>query len=89
MSFHPLTALDSQRLEETENVLCEVFNLPEVRDYQAEAGRNMLLGIDTILDAPTGAGKTLAFYYALFYHCWTGSNEEGSLIRFSLSLARL
>ncbi len=49
----------------------------------------MLLGIDTILDAPTGAGKTLAFYYALFYHCWTGSNEEGDFDKLLLVLSPL
>lgn len=30
----------------------------------------MLQGRTTILDIPTGGGKTLAFWYPLFYH-WT------------------
>ncbi|KAK0435752.1 P-loop containing nucleoside triphosphate hydrolase protein [Armillaria borealis] len=68
MSFVPVASPDPQKLNETRKILCEVFNVPELRSFQDEAGQNMLKGLDTIVDAPTGAGKTLSFMYALFYH---------------------
>ncbi|KAK0440512.1 hypothetical protein EV421DRAFT_2020286 [Armillaria borealis] len=55
MSFVPVASPDPQKLNETRRILCEVFNVPELRSFQDEAGKNMLKGLDTIVDAPTGA----------------------------------
>ncbi|KAK0187678.1 hypothetical protein F5146DRAFT_1060121, partial [Armillaria mellea] len=68
MSFVPVASPDPQRLEDARRLLCEVFNVPELHSFQDEAGQNMLKGFDTIVDAPTRAGKTLTFLYSLFYH---------------------
>ncbi|KAF7369168.1 p-loop containing nucleoside triphosphate hydrolase protein [Mycena venus] len=46
-----------------------------LRSVIEEAGQNILKGISTLLDVPTGGGKTLAFWYALFYH-WEPGNIE-------------
>ncbi|KAI0319422.1 P-loop containing nucleoside triphosphate hydrolase protein, partial [Amylostereum chailletii] len=43
--------------------------------FQQQAGRNVLQGKSVILDVPTGAGKTYAFIYPLFYHWWPGNND--------------
>ncbi|KAJ7579542.1 P-loop containing nucleoside triphosphate hydrolase protein [Mycena floridula] len=48
--------------------LCKVFGVPELRPFQVQAGENILRGIDTILDIPTGDGKTLGFFLPFFYH---------------------
>jgi superfamily II DNA helicase RecQ len=68
MSYKPVVQLDEARIRRAEDALCRVFNVPGLRDYQRRAGQNMLKGIHTILDIPTGGGKTLAFWYALFYY---------------------
>ncbi|KAK0194062.1 hypothetical protein F5146DRAFT_1034108 [Armillaria mellea] len=64
MSFVPVASPDPQRLEDARRLLCEVCNVPELHSFQDEAGQNMLKGFDTIVDAPTGAGKTLTFLYS-------------------------
>ncbi|KAJ7579371.1 P-loop containing nucleoside triphosphate hydrolase protein, partial [Mycena floridula] len=48
--------------------LCKTFGIDSLRPFQEKAGQNSLQGIDTILDIPTGGGKTLAFFYSLFYY---------------------
>jgi superfamily II DNA helicase RecQ len=68
MSFKPLARLDEARLRRTEEMMCRVFGVEKLRPFQQETGQNVLLGRRTVLDVPTRAGKTLAFWYALFYH---------------------
>lgn len=75
MPFKPIITLDPEKLHKASQMLCETFGIIAIRGYQEEAGKNMLLGQDTILDLPTGAGKTLAFWFALFYH-WSPGNED-------------
>ena len=41
-----------------------------------ETGQNSLKGISTVLDIPTGGGKTLAFWYPLFYFGAPGNINE-------------
>ncbi|KAJ7599479.1 P-loop containing nucleoside triphosphate hydrolase protein, partial [Mycena floridula] len=48
--------------------LCKTFHINSLRPFQEKARQNSLQGIDTILDVPTGGGKTLAFFYSLFYY---------------------
>jgi hypothetical protein len=77
MPYEPLDSLDPERVQTTEEMLCKVFKVDSLRDFQVEAGQNLLKGIHTVLDAPTGAGKTLAFWYPLFYHIgdWEKKDE--------------
>ncbi|KAK7018608.1 P-loop containing nucleoside triphosphate hydrolase protein [Favolaschia claudopus] len=79
MPFAPLTTLDHldpERLSRTSQTLCNVFNLPSLHPHQEQAGQNILKGISTILDVPTGGGKTIAFWYSLFYHWQPGNTNE-------------
>jgi superfamily II DNA helicase RecQ len=62
MPYQSIESLDPERLQNAEETLCKVCGL------EVEAGQNLLKGFHTILDVPTGAGKTLAFWYPLFYH---------------------
>ncbi|KAE9409629.1 hypothetical protein BT96DRAFT_953456 [Gymnopus androsaceus JB14] len=55
-------------------MLCDVFNIEELREHQDHAGKNILRGMSTIYNLPTGGGKTFAFWYALFYHWDTKSD---------------
>ncbi|KAJ7171309.1 P-loop containing nucleoside triphosphate hydrolase protein [Mycena filopes] len=75
MPFTPVTTLDPERLQSTAQTLCDVFGIPSLHPHQEKAGQNILKGISTLLDIPTGGGKTLAFWYALFYH-WQPGNED-------------
>ncbi|KAJ7598725.1 P-loop containing nucleoside triphosphate hydrolase protein [Mycena floridula] len=68
MAFQPEEVLDAARLDRAVRNLCQAFGVTELRPFQSQAGQNILLGIDTILDIPTGGGKTLAFFLPLFYH---------------------
>src|ERR1700761_8706357 len=76
MPFKPLTELDPVRLENTSRSLCALFNVPSLRPHQVETGQNTLKGISTVLDIPTGGGKTLAFWYPLFYFWAPGNINE-------------
>ncbi|KAF9011536.1 P-loop containing nucleoside triphosphate hydrolase protein [Hymenopellis radicata] len=59
--------------------MCATFGVPSLRDFQEQAGQNIVLGHSTILDIPTGGGKTLALWYALFYHlAGTREGDPGS-----------
>ena len=68
MSGASADELDEERLQKASEMMCQVFKVSTLRDFQVEAGKNVLRGESTILDVPTGAGKTLAFWFALFYH---------------------
>lgn len=68
--------LDVVRLQEASRRLCATFGVPSAHSFQEETGRYVLEGRSVILDVPTGAGKTLAFYYALFYYWEPGNNDE-------------
>ncbi|KAJ7135485.1 P-loop containing nucleoside triphosphate hydrolase protein [Mycena crocata] len=78
MPFTPVAVLDAERLKATAQVLCDVFGLASLHPHQEEAGQNVLKGISTLLDVPTGGGKTIAFWYALFYHWQPGNTDEKS-----------
>ncbi|KAJ3741641.1 hypothetical protein EV360DRAFT_7256, partial [Lentinula raphanica] len=70
--------IDPLRARETAQRLCEVFGVPMLHDFQEAAGLNTLQGKNTILDIPTGAGKTIAFFYPLFYFWKPGDHEPVS-----------
>jgi superfamily II DNA helicase RecQ len=76
MPFQPLVELDPEKLERASRNLCGVFGVPSVRSYQVETGQNVLKGISTILDIPTGGGKTLAYWYPLFYYWAPGNTDD-------------
>ncbi|KAH7869376.1 P-loop containing nucleoside triphosphate hydrolase protein [Lentinula edodes] len=59
--------LDEARLRRAENLLCDIFGVQSLRKHQKLAGNNILRGKTTVYDVPTGGGKTLAFWYPLFY----------------------
>ncbi|KAJ7687525.1 P-loop containing nucleoside triphosphate hydrolase protein [Mycena rosella] len=75
MPFTPVAVLDPERLKFAAQRICQVFGVESLHSPQQEAGQNILKGISTLLDVPTGGGKTLAFWYALFYH-WEPGNME-------------
>ena len=78
MPFSPVATLDPERLKATAQAICEVFGIASLHPHQEEAGQNVLKGIPTLLDVPTGGGKTIAFWYALFYHWRPGNVDEDS-----------
>jgi superfamily II DNA helicase RecQ len=73
MPFTPVTALNLECLRLTAETLCRVFDIESLHPYQEESGQNILKGTSTVLDVPTGGGKTLAFWNLLFYH-WQPGN---------------
>ncbi|KAJ3831940.1 P-loop containing nucleoside triphosphate hydrolase protein [Lentinula raphanica] len=75
MPFIPLTEVEPSLARQAELSLCAVFDVPSLHGFQIQAGHNILKGRNTILDVPTGGGKTLAFYYPLFYY-WTPGNSN-------------
>ncbi|KAJ7499879.1 P-loop containing nucleoside triphosphate hydrolase protein [Mycena latifolia] len=75
MPFKPLAELDPIKLENASINLCKVFNVPSLHPHQVQTGQNSLKGIPTLLDIPTGGGKTLSFWYPLFYY-WTPGNTD-------------
>ncbi|KAF7360458.1 p-loop containing nucleoside triphosphate hydrolase protein [Mycena venus] len=78
MPFAPLVDLDPQKLGIASSKLCEVFGVSSLRPHQTETGQNVLKGISTILDIPTGGGKTLAYWYPLFYYWAPGNTDKNS-----------
>ncbi|KAK6974225.1 p-loop containing nucleoside triphosphate hydrolase protein [Favolaschia claudopus] len=76
MPFTGVASPDPEKLKLAAQRLCEVFGVDELYPHQVEAGQNILKGISTILDVPTGGGKTLAFWYPLFYHWWPGNIDK-------------
>lgn len=78
MVYRPLTTLDAVKAAKATATLLELFRIPSLRNYQEKAGQNILLGKNTFLDVPTGGGKTLSFYYPLFYHWQPGSKTKKS-----------
>ncbi|KAJ7732398.1 P-loop containing nucleoside triphosphate hydrolase protein [Mycena metata] len=79
MPFSPVVILDPERLKIAAQTLCDVFGIPCLHPHQEETGQNILRGISTFLDVPTGGGKTIAFWYALFYH-WQPGNTCQKII---------
>ncbi|KAK7012489.1 hypothetical protein R3P38DRAFT_2356320, partial [Favolaschia claudopus] len=65
MPFRPVVELDPIKLDNASKNLCSIFNVPSLHPYQIAAGQNIVKGISTFLDVPTGGGKTLAFWYPL------------------------
>ncbi|KAK7472075.1 hypothetical protein VKT23_000190 [Stygiomarasmius scandens] len=70
--------IDLERLERARETLCNVFGISALREHQERAGRNIIQGLSTIYDVPTGGGKTLAFWYPLFYYWKPGDEEPAS-----------
>ncbi|KAJ3924178.1 MAG: hypothetical protein NXY57DRAFT_876227, partial [Lentinula lateritia] len=70
--------LDPEKTRIAAETICTLFKIPSLRDYQVQAGQNALRGKNTFLDIPTGGGKTLAFYYPLFYHWQPGQTSKKS-----------
>ncbi|KAJ7153843.1 P-loop containing nucleoside triphosphate hydrolase protein [Mycena filopes] len=75
MPFKPLLELDAEKLNTATRNLCQVFGVPALRPHQTETGQNILKGISTLLDIPTGGGKTLAYWFPLFYY-WAPGNHD-------------
>ncbi|KAF9064475.1 P-loop containing nucleoside triphosphate hydrolase protein [Rhodocollybia butyracea] len=78
MAYCPVTTIDIAKSQLVSETLCKLFNIPLLRNYQQKAGQNILLGKNTFLNIPTGGGKTLAFYYPLFYHWQPGVTEKNA-----------
>jgi superfamily II DNA or RNA helicase len=76
MSGATADELDEERLQKASEMMCQVSKVSTLRNFQVEAGKNMLRGEITILDVPTGAGKTLSFWFTLFYHFWRVGSKE-------------
>ncbi|KAJ7701057.1 P-loop containing nucleoside triphosphate hydrolase protein [Mycena metata] len=75
MPFKPVVELDPDKLKAATKNLCDVFGVPALRPHQTETGENVLKGISTLLDIPTGGGKTLAYWFPLFYY-WAPGNTD-------------
>ncbi|KAJ7692229.1 P-loop containing nucleoside triphosphate hydrolase protein [Mycena rosella] len=75
MPFQPLVELDPVKLENALRNICAVFSVPSLYPHQVQTGQNTLKGISTLLDIPTGGGKTLAFWLPLFYY-WEPGNTD-------------
>ncbi|KAF5347516.1 hypothetical protein D9758_014513 [Tetrapyrgos nigripes] len=60
--------IDETALERAEKKLCDTFGVSSFRPHQQRAGQNIIQGISTVYDVPTGGGKTLSFWYPLFYY---------------------
>ncbi|THU97532.1 P-loop containing nucleoside triphosphate hydrolase protein [Dendrothele bispora CBS 962.96] len=69
---------ESERLERAKDSLCKVFGVPNLREHQIKAGENIISGITTLYDIPTGGGKTLAFWLPLFYYWKPGDTSRES-----------
>ncbi|KAJ3963656.1 P-loop containing nucleoside triphosphate hydrolase protein [Lentinula raphanica] len=80
--------LDEDLLKKGETLLCDVFGIQELREHQKLAGRNILRGQNTVYDVPTGGGKTLAFWYPLFYH-WDSRDTIATSQRVALVVSPL
>jgi superfamily II DNA helicase RecQ len=76
MPFCPVATLDPEQLKIAAQSLCDVFGITSLHPHQKEAGQNILRGVSTSLDVPTGGGKTIAFWYALFYHWQPGNTSK-------------
>jgi superfamily II DNA helicase RecQ len=61
MPFTPVATPDPERLKIAVQTICNVFGIASLHPHQEETGRNILRGISTFLDVPTGGGKTIAF----------------------------
>ncbi|KAJ6600520.1 hypothetical protein DFH09DRAFT_1302981 [Mycena vulgaris] len=76
MPFKPFVELDPERVDRVTKNLCAVLGVPSLCSYQMEPGQNGLKGISTLLDIPIGDGKTLAYWFSLFYHWAPGSTNR-------------
>ncbi|KII91475.1 hypothetical protein PLICRDRAFT_696510 [Plicaturopsis crispa FD-325 SS-3] len=76
MPFEAIEDIDPERLKKACQELCWLYEIRALKPFQVECGRNMLRGRSTILDIPTGGGKTLAFWVALFYFWQPGNVRE-------------
>ncbi|KAJ3709406.1 P-loop containing nucleoside triphosphate hydrolase protein, partial [Lentinula raphanica] len=64
MPFVALTEVNPIIARQAEFSLCNTFDIPALHDFQIQA------------DVPTGGGKTLAFFYALFYYWTPGTSYQ-------------
>ncbi|THU83308.1 hypothetical protein K435DRAFT_429216, partial [Dendrothele bispora CBS 962.96] len=63
---------------EGKRLVIKVFRVPNLREHQIKAAENIIPGITTLYDIPTGGGKTLAFWLPLFYHWRPGDTSRES-----------
>ncbi|KAL0563732.1 hypothetical protein V5O48_018334, partial [Marasmius crinis-equi] len=68
MPFKPVKSLHLDCANHAEDKIYELWGALALRKHQVQAGRNNVLGKNTVLDVPTRGGKTLAFWYPIFYH---------------------
>jgi Lhr-like helicase len=61
MPFTPVTNLGPERVKNAAQTFCNVFGIPSLHPHEEKASQNILKGISTLLDVPTGGGKTIAF----------------------------
>ncbi|KAJ7343954.1 P-loop containing nucleoside triphosphate hydrolase protein [Mycena albidolilacea] len=74
MLFRAVTNPDPARVQRAIERLCHLWNVPTLRPHQEQAGINMIKGVSTLLDVPTGGSKTLAFWWPLLYH-WAPNDD--------------
>ncbi|KAK7000844.1 p-loop containing nucleoside triphosphate hydrolase protein [Favolaschia claudopus] len=75
MPVRPVRELDPERVQRTNTLLCQLWNIPSLRAHQEQAGSNMVKGIHTVLDVPTGGG--IAFWWPLLYY-WSPVDDSPS-----------
>ncbi|KAJ7046358.1 hypothetical protein C8F04DRAFT_1323299 [Mycena alexandri] len=61
MPLTPVAVLEPEHLKLAVQRLCGVFDVKSLHPHQEEAGQNILRGVSTLLDVPTGGGKTVVF----------------------------
>ncbi|KAJ6592823.1 P-loop containing nucleoside triphosphate hydrolase protein [Mycena capillaripes] len=69
-------ALKILKIQFCSKSISALFLMSPLHPHQVQTGQNTLRGISTFLDAPTGGGKTLAFWYPLFYYWAPGNTDE-------------
>ncbi|KAF5328040.1 hypothetical protein D9758_017452 [Tetrapyrgos nigripes] len=60
--------IDEMALRHARERLCTTFGVPSLCLHQERASHFIIQGETTMYDVPTGGGKTLSFWYPLFYH---------------------
>lgn len=61
-------AIDEARFRTALERACGKFKLDSIHNFQKQTARLVLERTNVVLDAPTGAGKTVGFVLPLFYN---------------------